>query len=184
LRLAPAPTLSVTITTSSWPGSQSRSAAQNPAEPVPTTTVLALTTGTSRPSMVSGSAPGRSWAVVIEDLLCWLRGRHARSALQRTLGRTARDGVGSEPGDVHPAVDVDDLPGGVGHPAGGKLHDGAGHVSGGAPPWHRGQAAGELLVVLLLHRGGHVGGDHPGAHLVDEHPFRGQAGGPQLGGHP
>src|SRR5699024_11870580 len=89
-----------------------------------------------------------------------------------------------EPGDVHPAVDVDDLPGGVGHPAGGELHDGAGHVSGGAPPWHRGQAAGELLVVLLLHRGGHVGGDHPGAHLVDEHPFRGQAGGPQLGGHP
>src|SRR5699024_4104172 len=138
LRLAPAPTLAVTITTSSWPSSQSRSVAQNPAEPVPTTTVLALTTGTSRPSMVSVWARGRSWAVVIEVLLRWL----SRSSCQQGAGAHAGQddpglGGGSEAGDVHPAVDVDDLAGGVGHPAGGELHDGTGHVSRCAPPGHR-----------------------------------------------
>src|SRR5699024_1945091 len=42
---------------------------------------------------------------------------------------------------------------------------------------------GELGVVLLLHPGGHVGGDDTGPHFVDHDALRGQAGGPQLGGH-
>src|SRR5699024_7149202 len=139
-----------------------------PAEPVPTTTVLLVTTGTSVPSMRTVSAPGRSAGVVIEDLLCWLRGRPVRAVLRGALdepgGVIPRGVLGSEPGDVHAAVDVDDLSGGVGHAPCCELHDGAGHVIRCAPPGHGGQSVGELLVVLLLDPGGHIGGDHARAH--------------------
>src|SRR5690625_1332076 len=53
------------MTTSSWPNSTRRCAAAYPAEPVPTTTVLAVMTGTSRPAMVRGWG---SW-VLTEELL-------------------------------------------------------------------------------------------------------------------
>src|SRR5690625_4560002 len=101
--------------------------------------------------MVNVSAPGRSAGVVIEELLCWLRGRPVRTALRRALdgGGPGRGWWGSEPGDVHAAVDVDDLSSGVGHAPCCQLHDGAGHVRGRAPPGDGGHSVGELLVVLL-----------------------------------
>src|SRR5699024_10036518 len=104
-------------------------------------------------------------------------------ALDEPGGMIPRGVLGSEPGDVHAAVDVDDLSGGVGHATGRELYDGAGNVSGCAPPGHGGQSVGELLVVLLLDPGGHVRGDHARAHLVDRNAFGGQAGGEELGGH-
>src|SRR5690625_575966 len=172
------------MTTSSWPNSTRRCAAAYPAEPVPTTTVVAVMTGTSRPAMVRGWG---SW-VLTEDLLVrggariggWLgqdgdaagsglegAGRQSRT-LRSTLGREptrpprAAPSTSSQGGDVHAAVDVDDVAGGVGHLAGDELGDRAADVGRLAPARDRRAAASEEGVVLLLDAGGHVGGDDPG----------------------
>src|SRR5690625_3519921 len=143
------------MTTSSWPNSTRRCAAAYPAEPVPTTTVLAVMTGTSRPAMVRGWG---SW-VLTEELLVrgrarvggWLgqdgdaagsglegAGRQSR-ALRSTLGGQptrpprAAPSTSSQGGDVHTAVDVDDVAGGGGHLAGDELGDRAADVGRLAP---------------------------------------------------
>src|SRR5690606_22222986 len=144
------------MTTSSWPNSTRRSAAQYPADPVPTTTVFAVTTGTSRPAMRRFWG---SWEVTGKYL------------------------VRSEGGDVHAAVDVDDVAGGVGHLAGDELRDGAADVGGPAPAGDGRAAGGEERVVLLGDARRHVGGDDAGADLVDDDPLGREARGPQLGRH-
>src|SRR5690625_1624597 len=180
------------MTTSSCPNSQSRSAAAKPAEPVPTTTVLALTTGTWWPAIVIVGAVSMSASGIgVPSWRCSAgRARRERVLVCQPIVRridpavaARRAGMGSQAGDVHSAVDVDDLAGGVGHAAGSELHDGAGDVGRCAPPRDGGQPRGELLVVLLLYAGGHVGGDDSGPHLIDDDSLRGKACGPQLGRH-
>src|SRR5665647_1809720 len=133
------------MTMSLCPNSHNRSAAQNPAEPVPTTTVLAETTGTCLPAIHSTSG---SWLLM--------------GAL---LGQTAAvfdpddRPLGSEAWNVHAAVDMEDLTGGVRRLARHEHPDDPADVGGATPARHRRQTAGEKRVVLLGRSRGHVGGD-------------------------
>src|SRR5690606_19299764 len=131
----------------SWPASRTVGAASGS----PSTTV-------SADSRWAGSSPGLvSWSsgvVTVAGLPRCGRGWRARPALERR--------------DLHAAADGDDVAGRVGHPLRGELDDGARDVGRGAPPRDRGEPVGELLVVLRLHTGRHVGRDHAGADLVDE----------------
>ncbi len=66
---------------------------------------------------------------------------------------------------------------------GEQQRDGAGDVAGLSPAAHRRDALGEQCVVALLDPGGHVGGDHAGANLVDDDALGREPRGPQLGRH-
>src|SRR5665647_3204836 len=144
------------MTTSCWPSSQSRSAAQKPADPVPTTTVFAVTTGTSRPPIVTDSGSGLA-------IVCSV--------------------VSSQGGDVHAAVDVEDLPGGVRRLPRGEHGDRTGHIGRPAPPPDRREALGEQGVVLPGDGRCHVGRDDAGPDLVHDDPLGGEPDREELRGH-
>src|SRR5665648_40905 len=144
------------MTTSCWPSSQSRSAAQKPADPVPTTTVFAVTTGTSRPPIVTDSGSGLG-------IVCSV--------------------VSSQGGDVHAAVDVEPLPGGVRRLPRGEHGERTGHIGRQAPPPDRREALGEQGVVLPGDGRCHVGGDDAGPDLVHDDPLGGEPDREELRGH-
>jgi hypothetical protein len=68
---------------------------------------------------------------------------------------------------VEAAVHVDSLSGAEGEVVEHDGRDGLGDVFGPAPTANRPQALGDVLVVLGLHRSGHVAFDDPGADLDD-----------------
>src|SRR3712207_651707 len=125
------------MTMSVWPNSHSRSAAQKPADPVPTTTVFAVTTGTGRPAITRVSG---SWVVIGAS-------RGGTSVVQGDGRGATRREEPSETGDVHAAVDVEHLAGRVRRVTADQHGDGATDVGGLTPARHRRQAVREQGVV-------------------------------------
>ena len=91
--------------------------------------------------------------------------------------------MGSEPAQVEPAVEVDDIACAKGEVSPADGFGSQADIFGFAPAFLWDEAFGDEFVVLVFYATGHIGRHHAGAKFDNLNTVGGESGGPELGGH-